>query len=314
MMFYKVPFELIHTTEEALPFHLFIRNNHTGKKNLACAKNDTLTTERLEDIQERAQKGEEPLILDESLDEFDSVFGNKDKILEANREQIQLKELEERRVKFYAENYPEPDKILTQTLKEARENNTFLPMVEAARAQIESFSLKRSQYFSTLVSFCSFLLSREGELPSGIAFSFFLAQKLKIENQEDLLEIAVAYSLRELGYAYLKLGKDRLNDPDYEKYPMFTQHILSLAKTPFSKNISRYILEHREKHNQTGFPRGKGEQHTHYHSYIVGACHELFQIYYKAQKGKEFNNALAKAGKSSEIHPQIAATIYGFHR
>lgn len=314
MMFYIIPPQSLKPVEQELPFHLFLRNKHSGIKNLACAKYDILGQERLDDIIERVEKGEELLIADEDLEDFAKLFGGEDRILEENKEQIELRRLQRERVDLLKSDYPEEALLFENLVKEAREKESFASLVKAAKTYIEAYSLEESAYFSTLISFCSFALSRSGVMPAGAAFCYFLAKKHSIEDPLDLLEITAAFCLRELGYSYLKLGKDRERDPDYRKYPMFSQHLLTLSKAPFSKNVSRYVLEHRETYLKTGFPRGKGEEHTHFHSYIVGAGHHFFDIYYREFEGKDIDKALAKVANSGLIHPQIAATLYGLKR
>lgn len=314
MMYYRVPPHLISAQKEPLEFHLFYRNLHSGQKNLACAKDDTLDETKVQDMTNRTEKGEELLIVDESLEMFAQMFGGEEEILEANKEQIELKRLQEERAERYRLDYPEEAGLFEGLLKEARTKDSMASLVKAAKAQIENFSLEVSPYFSTMITFCSYTLSRSGELPAGAAFCYFLAKKSGVKDPLDLLEITAAFALRELGYSYLKLGQERREDPDYEKYPMFSQHLLNLAQAPFSTNVSRYILEHRETYLQTGFPRGKGENHTHFHSYIVGATHVFSEIYYQEFKGRELDRALLKASQTEGMYPPLSSTLYGLKR
>lgn len=317
MIFLRVHIHLLKEMDTPLPFNLIFRNNHTGVKNLACAKGDILNSERMADIALRVEKGEELIIPDTALETFEELFEDPESpgiVKELNKKQLALRELEKERAQRFEKEYPEKAGLFEKLLHEARLKDSFSSLVEAARAEIESYPLSQSQHFSTMIAYSSFCLSRNGELPAGCAFIFFLGKKLGIKEPMELMNLMAAYSLREIGCAYLKLGKQKHRDPDYEKYPLFSQHILTLSKANFPKDVSRFIMEHRENHNETGFPRGKNEEQTHFHSYIVGAVHLLFHIYYKDLKGRFIDQAITQAANSGVIHPQISTTLYSLKR
>ncbi|MBC77766.1 MAG: hypothetical protein CME64_17305 [Halobacteriovoraceae bacterium] len=310
MIYLRVPPTLISQQDDPLEFNLIFKNKNDGKKFLACAKGDILSEDRLKDIVERDDKGQLLVLRMADLESFISTFGNEEKLKEENEEQLRLQKLFEDRKSLLAMYQANEPYNFLKSVREIEALPDFKTMVESVKIEVEAMSLKHSKEFSNLIQYVSFSLSRLSELSAAVAFIFFLCKRINISADQDILEIMCAYAFRELGYGYLHPGSKRNEDPDFQKYPMFTQHLLSLGKISITKNVSRYILEHREKHDSTGFPRGKGEDQTAFNSYIVGGVHELFRVYMMELKGKSFSKALSVSSKKQGIHPELTSVFY----
>lgn len=314
MFFYKVPINILEKTDTPINFCLLFKNQHNGRKELACSKGDCLDEERMNEIQERVEKGESVLLADIELQDFLNTFNNREALNEFNARQLHLRDLDRDKKQHYKKAFEDTELDFNFMVQQIRQEDDFSTLIEASKAQVESFSRQVSPYFSFLISFCANLFSAPGELPASSAFCFMLAQKLKADNEIDLMELTVAFSLREIGLAYLAQSDDRESDPDYRMYPMFSQHLVSLSSAPFSKNVSRYIIEHRELIDGSGFPRNKTHEQTHFYSHIVGACHGLFKQYFEIQKGKDFNKALRLSGGKNSLPNEITSAIISLAR
>ncbi|MCO4753902.1 MAG: hypothetical protein KC478_05445 [Bacteriovoracaceae bacterium] len=314
MIYLRILPEHLKAQDTPMTFNLIFRNKNDGKKYLACSKGDILDEQRLSQISARDDKGENLVLRISDLEAFVETFGHEQEVQNLNHEQIKLKKLSDERLsllEMYRSN--EPFNFL-KYIQDVDTLEDFKTMVESAKIEIDAFSLSKSEEHSTLINFVSFALSRLGELSAGVAFCYFLTNRLNIKEESTILELLTAYALRELGYGYLYPGQNRNEDPDYDKYPMFTHHVLNLSKGLSNKSISRIILEHRENINGSGFPRGKSEQQTHFNSYIIGACHELFDIFVNQQKGKDFSKALGLCSNNTNLHPELTSTFKSLRR
>lgn len=309
MIYLRIPPSLITPQVEPLNFNLIFKNKNDGRKFLACSKGDILNEERVQDILQRDAKGQVLVLRVDDLESFLAVFGNEDEINAENEEQLRLLKLQKEReslLRMYMSN--EPYNFLKST-REIVVLEDFRTMVESAKIEVEAMSLKESKEVSNLIHFVSFALSRLSELSAGVAFTYFLCRRIGISQETELLELMCAYAFRELGLGYLYPGSKRKEDPDFFKYPMFTQHLLSVGKVSITKSVSRYILEHRENYDGSGFPRAKGEDQTSFNSYILGAVHELFRVFIVELRGREFNKALNIASNKAFIHTELTSTF-----
>ena len=153
------------------------------------------------------------------------------------------------------------------------------------------------------VSDCTVLVDRMFEkdlLPVKVAvFSYFFAKRNGISDPEILADIIMASLFKDFGHAMLarELLVDEKymgEDSDYAKHPMMSIFLLSKVGGEFTKNLKRYILEHHEQADGSGFPREKRELQISMVSFIINLSEQIFHYSYSNRESNSNQNTTEK--------------------
>ena len=199
----------------------------------------------------------------------------------ANPFYFKMLDLQEKRILEYQEQ-ANATFHLREVINNISDSDDFKPLINRVKSEIMCFPL----YISNTVSICTELVDKTFHrdiIPVRAAcIAYVFAKQNKIEDIEILASLVIASLSQNIGYGllnhdllsdYLKL----VDDDIFLKHPMLSIYLLSKTGFEFDKLTKRFILEHHEQSDGSGFPRGKKEDHIHFCSFIINLADQVIQ-------------------------------------
>lgn len=159
-------------------------------------------------------------------------------------------------------------------LKKSLDSNDFTDIITYVKNQMIFFDPFCNEEVSTLWKDAPRLFSKDNFLNRQVAIGFLLAQSLGYE-QKQLASIVFAIWFKNLGLSQINESMIHNKSDEYIKYPYYTTYVLSKQSFEFSHLTKRLILEHCERMDGSGFPRGKKDSYIHPLSSIVAIVDEI---------------------------------------
>ncbi len=289
--FYKVVSEVFEV-EKIYSFTIFLYDKERENRVVALKDGEPLENDTIEQWKSMEEKGAYLQVFNEDKDEL---------LLQANIDETYLNELnseilnsmkeQEYRNKKYGP-LREQSFVLKDELAVASETNDFKNLMNRAHLEIMCFPLYLNDLVSTTTELVDKLFIRD-ILPVRIAtFAYFLAKHNKIEDELTLSQIIVSALLKDIGLtmispAVLSEYKELTNRDLYLKHPMLSIFVLSKTGKDFDKHVKRFILEHHEQYDGSGFPREKRDKYIDMPSYIINLSDQILSYSSGLVTGKE---------------------------
>jgi HD-GYP domain-containing protein (c-di-GMP phosphodiesterase class II) len=274
MLYLKVIPQFLLTIDKSLSFNVFYFNPFTRLKGIALAKGDLLDKDRLLKVREMVDKGYHLEVREEDLDKItdqginlSQILVNVEKVLTQRKSEIEAREMLSKKEK---PNYLE-------LFKGCVLRDNFDPILEIVKLEIATYSSETSYYQTQLKSFLIKALARQTYLTSGACFLFLLLKKLKRVDELEVLEVLTACFLKDIGISQIPFEvRFKEQDEHYQKHPMFSVYFLGKFGFEPSVQLKRYILEHQELSDGSGFPRQKNQNQLHTNSLLLGMVDFIF--------------------------------------
>lgn len=155
----------------------------------------------------------------------------------------------------------------------ANDKLNFIELIKQVQAEVMCFPLSINEEVSITIQLVEELFTRDIFPVRCAVMAYSLAKLNKINSPETLCSVILAGLFKDLGLNQIMrsaaIEEDEAQDEMYLKHPMLTIYILSKASIDFSVLTKRLILEHHEKDNGEGFPRGKKEKSIHFLSHYL---------------------------------------------
>lgn len=166
----------------------------------------------------------------------------------------------------------------------AIQSDDFMNLIDMVKEDIQLFDFKKSDNIAQALLFINSLFYEDNLTNRIVTMTFILAKSLGIENQEDLADLIIAGFLHDIGLSQLdtKILKTPTLEytPEqeklYKRHPGLTQHLIRKSGMKISERCLNIILDHHERTNGTGFPRGKKEKSIEPLAQILGIVDHIF--------------------------------------
>ncbi|MCT4642991.1 MAG: hypothetical protein N4A33_11935 [Bacteriovoracaceae bacterium] len=285
-----------------------------GYRFFAIAKGYEISSDRLEQIKSFHKRGAFMQVESSYIEELELSEEQNAYLMQLNKDQLDLENaLKEAKEELTAKNV-EPF-VLSQKFLECVTENNFSPLISRCLLEVSAFDTHINKYRSCLIEICKKALIRDSLINRCTILSYFVAKRCKIYDQLELLEILVASLLKDLGISQIshEIKYDE-NDKEYIKHPILSEHILKKAPLSFSKELIRYIKEHHELADGSGFPQKKKSTHIHFNSQIIGLCDHVLTYSQGKITGKKVDlkiilNALRENKSLSSLNTQYDENI-----
>lgn len=229
-----------------------------------------------------------------------------DDLVEANPHYYKMLALQQARIEKYEAN-SKLTFLLREVLNGISETDDFTPLINRVRSEVMCFKLYQSDTISICTELVDKLFNRD-ILPVRIAaLAYMIAKQNKITDENLLCSLLIAALVQNVGFGLIDSDlfsnfKELQHEEIYNKHPMLSLYILSKTGYEFDVLTKRFILEHHEQSNATGFPREKKEDHIHYISFIINLCDQLLMY-----SGGYINGRKTNLIKCFEIfHKQVS--------
>lgn len=279
MRFFNVKYTFFNA-EAVYPFRIFMYDHERKIRSTALEEDSELPSDRLEMWQNFELKGATLQIHEADIEDFfHSADVSQEDFEKENSVYFKCCALRNKRAQEISDKLEQKFDIKDE-LKFLEETKSFMPIIDRVRVEVLNFPLNRSQEVSLCTSLVEKLFIKETLPVKVAALSYFIAKANNIKDEQVLADIILAALFRDIGHTMLNKSfliemKDILDNSFYLKHPMLSIYVLSKTGIEFNKNIKRYILEHHELADGTGFPRQKKETHTSELSYMIQIAEEL---------------------------------------
>lgn len=274
MLYLKIVPQFLLNLDKILSFNIFYFNPFTGQKGIALAKGDLLNEERKLIVKEMIDKGyhievrEADLNKIKTLDiELSQILIDGERVLAMWKGELEARELHSQKER--------PNFL--ELFKGCILRDNFGPIIDIVKLEIGTYSSEVSHYQTQLKSFLLKALSRPTYMTNGACFLFLLLKKLKVVDELEILEVMVAYFLKDIGISQIAFN-ERLKEQSepFQKHPMFSIYYLTKFGFDPSVQLKRYILEHQELADGSGYPRQKNQNQLHANSLLIGMVDHIF--------------------------------------
>lgn len=165
-------------------------------------------------------------------------------------------------------------------------NNNFAAMIERARDEIITFSV-RVNHTVSLARYLSEKLMTEDNFNNRIvAVSYFLTKNCDIKDEQSLGDLVCAAFFCHLGHTQLDFSlshKPTLEMTEeegkrYKKHAGLSQHLLNKSEVDLTGRSKQVIITHHERYDGSGYPTGKRGDYLDVLSLILGAVSHIFEF------------------------------------
>lgn len=290
LKFYKVDKDIF-KVGNSYSFHIFLFDPERNKRIIDKYPGTVLTEEHIDVWNNFLEKG---AFLQIFFEEKEMVFLeceiDEKKLENFNSFYFKMIRLQENRIKEFEEKANAKFLLRTEVNK-IDETNNFMPLIERVRAEVMCFPLYENEFVSMATEIVNKLFVRDTVPVRVAAFAYLLAKQAKITDVNTLSELILACLLKDVGLSLIptdkfKNYKELLHDDLYLKHPMLSIYLLSKSGVDFSKNIKRFILEHHEQFDGSGFPRQKKEEYIDISSMIINASDQIVLYHYGKITGR----------------------------
>lgn len=276
MKYFELSSEYLTEFRGMSPIDIYIYNETQDTRYFGVAKDYEFTDERFDEFKMMEDKGAKFQISVDDIDLFTETFGFKDEIMDLNNKVLKLEEIHRENLerKEMLEHYPFSEKLIYAVKK-----SNFKLMIDRARQEIECFSIIESTYQSNLIKIISKSMLQDNQIVRGAAFCYFFSKRFGITEEIELLELVIAYLLKDVGNSQVPiddLTEINSTSEHISKHPMYSYYVLKKMPMELSQKAIRFILEHHERIDGSGYPRGKKDEHIDVNSNIIGMCDHLF--------------------------------------
>jgi HD-GYP domain-containing protein (c-di-GMP phosphodiesterase class II) len=303
----KVPNELFHIEIEHLgdkkifPFHLYVYNPQSQSYSPYLFANSPMGNDKFEFINFIIEKGGELAIDKKQKRTFLHEMELKEEDIPSLREK-ELSEIEKKRLEkikkkkeaLELKQQQSPDAMeegeskydLKDGLSACLKADNFLPMIMAAREEIEIFELTTSHTVSLAAYLAENLLTEDNFTNRIVAFSYFMTKNMDMTDQETLSDIVCASFFAHLGYTQLDytishtphLELTEKQRKKHEKHPGYSHHMLVKSGVEISDRCKNIIFQHHELYGGQGYPNQKRGEFIDVLSLILGAVTHIFEF------------------------------------
>ena len=274
MLYLKIVPDFLLNLDKILSFNVFYFNPFTGQKGIVLGKGDHLGEERRLIVKEMIDKGFHIEVREADLDKIRAleldilqVLLDGERLLAMRKNEIEAREL-------HLQN--ERPNFL-EIFKGCILRDNFGPIIDLVKLEIATYSSEVSPYQTQLKSFLLKALARPTYMTNGASFLFLLLKKLKVVDELEILEVLTAFFLKDIGISQIAFNErlKELSEP-FQKHPMFSIYYLTKFGFDPSVQVKRYILEHQEFADGSGYPRQKNQNQLHANSLLIGMVDHIF--------------------------------------
>jgi len=191
---------------------------------------------------------------------------------------------EKRRLRCIAQ-IEEQKFVLGDELRRAIRTNNFEPIIERARLEILALPSNFSQSLSNAIFMADMQMQLDCLNTRVVSLSYFMARSLRRDSLEDLGDLLLSAFVYDIGITQLNLSYQtyphvKLNSvakEDYQNHTGLAMHLIRKSKISMSLRTKQIIEDHHEKHDGSGYPRGKQSTHMDKLSQILGLVDFCFQ-------------------------------------
>lgn len=278
--------------DQSYPFRIFIYDPRGDHRIVGAYEQEVLTQEKVDEweVYQNAGAKFQIHIIDEDLF-YKLIPEGREHIKIYNADYFFCCELKERRDKL-----PKNSKFhLREEIAFASNSNDFKSLISYVKKEVLCFPLTISEEVSTCTTLVEKLFVKDIRPVRVATLAFLIAENLKITDEIMISQLLISCLVRDLGLALISrdmlLSDEKYNDEYYLKHPMLSIFLLSKSSFDFSDQVKRYILEHHEQSDGSGFPRGKKETHIHRLSMIINLSEQIID-HFQNNYDKENRNLL----------------------
>jgi response regulator RpfG family c-di-GMP phosphodiesterase len=217
--------------------------------------------------------------------------------------------------------------LLGDELRKAIKTNNFESIIERARLEILALPSNFSQTLSNAIQLAEMQMQLDCINTRIVSMCYFMARSLKKDSLEDLGDLLLSAFIYDIGLTQLNLSYQsyphvKLNSvakDDYTNHPGLAMHLIRKSKISMSLRAKQIIEDHHEKHDGSGYPRGKQSSHVDKLSQIIGLVDFCFQYSSGHITGNKplldevisnVRNKVAVEGIESGFDPDIVDAFY----
>lgn len=275
--------------KKIFPFQVYIYNTVHKKFSLILNGNRPLTKEVEEFIEFSLERGGQIAILrkqrktflvSQELNESD-IPSLKERVLhDLEKEQIMYAKLKEMHIEKKGAF------IFQKEFEKAIMYDDFSFIIEYARVEILAFSVTKSPTVSFAIHLAKEHLTSDNYTNRTVAFAYYTAKTMNLDDQATLSDIVVATFLLHIGYTQLPLRASRtalfsLGEKDsklFKKHTILANHLVKRGGLDISEQCKKIILDHHERPSGRGYPGEKLSESIDTVSLLVGAVTHIFEF------------------------------------
>lgn len=305
----KVPAELFHIEIEHLhledkrifPFHIYVYNPQSETYSPYLYANSPMGNDKYEFIQYIVERGGEiavdkkqkrTFLHDMSLKEEDIPSLREKELTELEKKRLEKIQKKKHELELKQQSDPEAmgeaqkQYDLKDGLAACLKIDNFLPMILAAKEEIELFELTVSHTVSLAAYLAEELLTEDNFTNRIVAFSYFMTKNMDMKDQETLADIVCASFFAHLGYTQLdysishtpQLELNKKQKKKHEKHPGYSHHMLVKSGLEVSDRCKNIIFQHHERYGGMGYPNQKRGEFIDILALILGAVSHIFEF------------------------------------
>lgn len=290
--------ELTHLKEDKIfPFHLYVYNPQSNSYSAYLFANAPFTEDKRDFAEFIEDKGGSLAIDKKQKRTFLQALGHKEEDIPSLQAR-ELSELEKKRLeklKAIHESYisddgeelvKPPAYDLKDGLSSCIKEDNFLPMIIAARNEIEVFEVNISHTVSLAAYLAENLLTEDNFTNRIVAVSYFMTKNMDMKDQETLADIICAGFFCHLGYTQLdysishtpELELTEKDQRKLRKHPGYSHHLLVKSGVEISDRCKHIIFQHHERYDGSGYPSQKHSDFIDILALTLGAITHIFEF------------------------------------
>ena len=303
----SIPSELFHIDIEHLgdrkifPFHIYVYNPQSQSYSPYLFANSPMGNDKWEFIQFITEKGGEiavdkkqkrTFLHEMSLQEEDIPSLAEKELSEIEKKRLEKINKKKHKLELKQQQNPdamdEGEKVydLKSGLNDCIKMDNFLPMILAAKEEIEIFELTISHTVSLAAYLGENLLTEDNFTNRIVAFCYFMTKNMDMKDQETLADIICAAFFAHLGYTQLdysishtaQLELNEKQKKKHEKHPGYSHHMLVKSGVELSDRCKNIIFQHHELYAGQGYPSQKRGEFIDILGLILGSVSHIFEF------------------------------------
>ena len=275
----------LNAKESIFPFTIYLENLQNNKYTVFLHSNSPLTGELKIEAEQAQVKGASLAISSKQKKTFLEHSGLKENDL------IDLKKLKASKEELVRQQRVEEHKKARENLEvdyrelsfEAIDNEDFSKLIQFVREDVLIFEITKSNTISLAIELTEKILKEDNPNNRVVVLSYILAQILKINSQEEVADLLCAAYLHHIGMTQIDLfysrtpflDFDEKTQKKYQRHPGLSHHLIKKSRLEINESAIKIILDHHERADGRGFPRGKKVAALSPLSLILGLCSHM---------------------------------------
>jgi response regulator RpfG family c-di-GMP phosphodiesterase len=202
---------------------------------------------------------------------------------EEEKTELELKK--EELEKQLAEENSEGTFIFQSKFADAVKEGNYMPIIDRAKLEIMTFSVRVNQTVSLARYFAEKLMSGDTHTNRVVAVSYFLAKNCDVMDEQSLGDLVCASFLAHIGLTQYdselaKAAQVSLTGSErklYEQHAGLSHHLIRKSDIMLTPRCVTIINTHHERFDGSGFPSSKKGTHIDILALILGAVSHIFE-------------------------------------